>query len=297
VEAGSDVNTRDGQNKTPLMQAVTSGSQDVVNFFLNRKVDVNSVDQSSKTALHYASARVRSRRDPEFDAEQSEIVKLLLQAGAILEARDCNGCTPLMLAVSLADEAVVKCMLDCKADVLITDSEGETCIEYARQFCSKNLAKILEDAAAHQTKNGLGSPPAYARKSRQTFFPASRISKESGSSDVASAFIKADVQLGATSDDDAEVEVFCEGGRGGAMSSSATASPSASPSTVMTGTADNEEEMPKRGAAGQAWAAPEDEEERGAGEDDSEAKAKKEKKEKKDKKEKKRKEGQKRCGR
>ncbi|MDQ2898794.1 MAG: ankyrin repeat domain-containing protein [Acidobacteriota bacterium] len=58
----------------------------------------------------------------------SEAVKLLLDAGAKVDAQDVRGMTPLMLAISTdhPDASVVRLLLESKADTNIKDLNGET---------------------------------------------------------------------------------------------------------------------------------------------------------------------------
>jgi len=50
-----------------------------VGLLLSRKADVNAIDLSQYTALHFAAA-----------GGHHEIVKMLLSSGAIVDARDCH---------------------------------------------------------------------------------------------------------------------------------------------------------------------------------------------------------------
>jgi ankyrin repeat protein len=50
------------------------------------------------------------------------IIKLLLEAGAKVEAKDDNGRTPLLLAAENGHEAVVKLLLEAKANVESKDN-------------------------------------------------------------------------------------------------------------------------------------------------------------------------------
>lgn len=268
-----------------MMHAVTGGNKDVVAYLLKKKVDVNAVDHSVKSALHHVSKRVRQRRGAEFDADQTDIVKLLLQARAQLEARDGNGCTPLMFAVANGDEAVARYLLESKANVLISDSEGHTSLDYAQDFELKGLVEILERAKERQEKEGPGSPThGVSMITRQTGCVAA-----DGGCPTAQPPVRRKGQPAASSEgdssDDAEVEVFGAvttgktiGGAcvaaGSAVASSTTAaavcqesSPSASPAAASDTT------EPRK-----AWADPV--------EDDEEARKKEKKEKKRSKKEK-----------
>eukprot|EP00429_Kryptoperidinium_foliaceum_P036988 CAMPEP_0176166836 /NCGR_PEP_ID=MMETSP0120_2-20121206/85336_1 /TAXON_ID=160619 /ORGANISM="Kryptoperidinium foliaceum, Strain CCMP 1326" /LENGTH=388 /DNA_ID=CAMNT_0017504405 /DNA_START=23 /DNA_END=1185 /DNA_ORIENTATION=- len=205
--SAADLNGRDMQGKTALMHAVSGGSKAIVEYLLNRKVDVNAVDNATKAAMHYVSKRARGRRGSEFDSEQQEIVKLLLAYRAILECRDGNGCTPLMAAVANGDEAVARCILECRADVSVRDSEGQTCVDLAVGFEYKELAQLLREAQERQDKQG--GPSAQAAGAS---LGSSMITRETGSVSaptrpVATSF-PAPGDHSESSEDEVEVECF-----------------------------------------------------------------------------------------
>lgn len=66
-----DVNVRDENDSTPLIEAARNGHDDVVGVLLIARADVNAKDKFGKTALMYAS-----------EGGHSESVELLKQAGA-----------------------------------------------------------------------------------------------------------------------------------------------------------------------------------------------------------------------
>merc|ERR1711957_1048815 len=104
-------------------------------------------------ALHHSSSRVRTRRGAEFDEDQQAVVQMLLDGKAFIEAKDVNGCTPLMFAVSSGDEAVAKCLLDSRANAAAEDNEGQTSLDYANRFELAELAQLLTTARAEQDRD------------------------------------------------------------------------------------------------------------------------------------------------
>merc|ERR1712217_595886 len=64
------------------------------------------------------------------------------------EARDQNGCTPLMFAVANGDEAVTRTLLVSEANVSATDFEGRMPLDYAVNFGHDKLVKMLKSAGA-----------------------------------------------------------------------------------------------------------------------------------------------------
>lgn len=68
----ADVNARDENGATPLIEAARGGHDDVVRALLIARADVKAKDNRGKTALMYAS-----------EGGHNEIIKLLGQAGAL----------------------------------------------------------------------------------------------------------------------------------------------------------------------------------------------------------------------
>ena len=63
-----------------------------------------------------------------------EIVQLLLEHGAEIDARDNNGWTPLMLAAGFSSTPeIVQLLLDQGGDALAKDSDGNKAIDHAKE--------------------------------------------------------------------------------------------------------------------------------------------------------------------
>lgn len=100
----------------------------------------------------------------ESSAPYAEVVNLLLDAGANIEARDYDGNTPLMSAASYGEAMVVKVLLARGADINATDPEGGTALMGAACDCgvidkpdTRASLKLLLDSGAKielKTKEG-----------------------------------------------------------------------------------------------------------------------------------------------
>ena len=118
VKAGADACGTDNTGTTCLTLAAMSGHTETVRYLVGLKgVDVNHVLAMafSGTALFLA-----------VEGGHREVVQILIDAGADIEARTSTGLTPLHYACGLGELAVVKVLLEAGADVCATDSEGAT---------------------------------------------------------------------------------------------------------------------------------------------------------------------------
>ena len=81
-----------------------------------------------------------------------DVVKTLLDAGAKVNDADIRGMTPIQFAVSseAQNPAVVKLLLKAGADVNAKSSVGETALDWAKKFGSKEVIAALTSAGARR---------------------------------------------------------------------------------------------------------------------------------------------------
>ena len=99
------VDQQDDDGDSPLMNAVDSGCLESVKILLSRKANVNVQSASGATALHIAS----SYRD----ATNTEITRLLMQAGARTDICNRMGSTAIAQAQGLGHSELVGVMSQC----------------------------------------------------------------------------------------------------------------------------------------------------------------------------------------
>jgi hypothetical protein len=97
--------------------------------------------------LHYAAdGHVDS---PSWNPDrQGAMIRLLLKAGADVDAQDQNGATPLHRAVRTRCAAAVKCLLDAGADPAIQNKPGSTPFHLAVQNTGRGGSGSEESRAA-----------------------------------------------------------------------------------------------------------------------------------------------------
>jgi ankyrin repeat protein len=108
LDAGADIDARDGQNQTALMRAVYDRQADVVRLLVSRGAGLNHTAKYNLTALMLAVIR-----------GQSEIARVLVEAGADVARRGTGapgfaGKTALDLAIERGDVEIRR-LLDAKS--------------------------------------------------------------------------------------------------------------------------------------------------------------------------------------
>ncbi|GMH35603.1 hypothetical protein BSKO_03471 [Bryopsis sp. KO-2023] len=106
IEAGSDVDAKDGQGWTPLIDAAQKGQVDVTKELLEAGSNIDAQDSDGRSSLHFAAANGRLN-----------VAKILVEAGAKVDLKDEIGTTPLMSAAFLGEVDVAMFLLESGADV------------------------------------------------------------------------------------------------------------------------------------------------------------------------------------
>jgi uncharacterized protein len=94
---GANIEARDQDGRTALMNAVTEENIDSVELLLSKRENIEAKDNNGKTALF------RAAMDDDFHGDLGagnyvEVTKLLLSKGANVDAKDKNGRTALQMA-------------------------------------------------------------------------------------------------------------------------------------------------------------------------------------------------------
>ena len=112
----------------PLIGAIIREDHDRVANRIREKADLNKAFQYGWTPLHVAAY-----------VKNPKIVETLLSAGAAINAQDESGATPLMTALSEGDRESAKILIANGANLEITDKQGQSARDYARNAGMEDL--------------------------------------------------------------------------------------------------------------------------------------------------------------
>jgi ankyrin repeat protein len=126
---GVDLNIRARNGDTALMIASYKGDVPMVKALLDKEAEPNN---TGWTALHYAAA-----------IGNDEIVQMLLDASAYIDAGSPNNTTPIMMAARAGKILTVKLLLDSGADVTLKNDVGMNAIDLAKKFDHNDIADGL----------------------------------------------------------------------------------------------------------------------------------------------------------
>lgn len=133
------VETRTEQDESPLMIAAIQGQLDIAKLLITRGADVN---KPGWTALHYAASR-----------GHVEVMHLLLENHAYIDAASPNNTTPLMMAARYGSDQAVRLLLEEGADPLLKNDHGMTAIDFAYGVHRTAAADLIaESIRARQPK-------------------------------------------------------------------------------------------------------------------------------------------------
>jgi uncharacterized protein len=144
---GADPNLAGRSGVSPLAAAAFKGNKPIVDLLLANGSKPNEVDATGKSAIIYAAA-----------LGFTSIVQRLLDAGVQINARYGNDLTVLMWAAGYADgagvldaENVVKLLLDRNADINAVDDRGRSALMIAAELDHAAIVNILLERGADRS--------------------------------------------------------------------------------------------------------------------------------------------------
>jgi uncharacterized protein len=154
LDRGASVDAADQNGETALTEAASEHLQDVVAVLLDRIRDTKAMNQALLSAITEAPRVLSITQLPvpplpsrpkivvleappnvlpvaNSSAERPDAgktVKLLLDKGANIEARDWNGQTPLIRAAAYGQHGIMRVLLERGADIEAIDNDGQTAL-------------------------------------------------------------------------------------------------------------------------------------------------------------------------
>lgn len=126
----TDLEKTDPAGENAMMLAALNGDATFVNALIAKDAEVN---KKGWTPLHYAATN-----------GHDDIVKLLLDHSAYIDAGSPNGTTPLMMAARGGHLSTCKLLLDEGADLRVKNQIGMTAVDFARKYEAKDVAEGLQ---------------------------------------------------------------------------------------------------------------------------------------------------------
>lgn len=137
-----NVEARNAKDESPLMIAALRGHVQAVKALIERDADVN---KPGWTPLHYAATGTTPR--------QAEIVALLLEESAYIDAPSPNGTTPLMMAVHYGTREAAELLLKEGADPALRNQLRLSASDFALRANRKDMADLVAAAIRQRQPN------------------------------------------------------------------------------------------------------------------------------------------------
>lgn len=130
---GVNVNASTPQGETPLMIAALRGHTEVARVLIAQGADVN---KTGWTPLHYAATHA--------GPAAREMVALLLEQHAYIDAESPNGTTPLMMAAQYGEPDVLRLLLEEGADPMLRNQQKLSALDFAMRGSRPTSAEIIQ---------------------------------------------------------------------------------------------------------------------------------------------------------
>ena len=139
-----DVDVRDSDGRTPLHLAASDGLLEATQMLIDHRADTNARDNSGSAPLHQTvMGSYTILNDKKFG-----IMRLLLENGAKVNARNDAGSTALLLVANKGNLEATESLLKCGASVHVPNREGRTPLHCASRGGYPHIIRILLEYGA-----------------------------------------------------------------------------------------------------------------------------------------------------
>lgn len=133
---------RNAKDESALMMAALRGHLEAARALIARDADVN---KTGWTPLHYAASSTA--------AQAPDMVALLLEHHAYIDAASPNGTTPLMMAVRYGTADAARRLVEEGADPTLRNQLGLTATDFARQADRADMVELIAEAVRKRQPN------------------------------------------------------------------------------------------------------------------------------------------------
>ena len=138
IKAGARVDSSNSYGVTPLALASGNGNAAIIDQLLKAGADPNRAVRAGETPLMLAAR-----------TGNTDAVTVILNAGAAIDAKETwNGQTALMWAAAAGHAAVVRTLIDRRADIHVRSNSGATALLFAARHGSLDAVRALVAAGA-----------------------------------------------------------------------------------------------------------------------------------------------------
>ncbi|MBC5786231.1 ankyrin repeat domain-containing protein [Ramlibacter sp. USB13] len=134
------VEWRSAKDESPLMIAALKGHKELVRKLIARDADVN---KPGWAPLHYAAT-----------GGHLEIMLMLLDEHAFIDAESPNKTTPLMMAAMYGSTAAVRLLLEAGADPVMRNELGMSAVDFAQRANRPDAAELIAAAIRNRQPKG-----------------------------------------------------------------------------------------------------------------------------------------------
>ena len=138
-----NLNVKNQHGESALMLASLKGHLPMAKLLIQREADIN---HPGWTALHYAAS-----------GGHTEIIRLLLDESAYIDAESPNGTTPLMMAARYGNSKAVQLLIEQGSDIQLKNQLGLSAIDFAKQGNRPDSLALIEAALNKLNPGKLGN--------------------------------------------------------------------------------------------------------------------------------------------